>query len=118
MTASYSRRVAYDEGLAERVREIVSARAGVVEKKMFGGVCWMIGDHMGCGVLGDELFVRHDKEETDAVMREPHTRRFEMRGGRVMSGFVVVAPEALGDDADLARWVDRGADYAATLPPK
>lgn len=109
--------MAYDETLAARVRELVMARDGATEKKMFGGIGWMIGGNMACGVIRDSLMVRHDKAETPDLLKEPHTSRFE-GNGRVMTGFLVVAPEGVETDAELARWVDHGAGFAASLPPK
>jgi TfoX/Sxy family transcriptional regulator of competence genes len=109
--------VAYDETLAERARQVLSAREDVVERKMFGGIAWMVAGNMACGVLGDELVVRVGPDDTDKALAEAHTRPFEM-GGRTSRGFVLVAPEATADEADLAGWVDAGADFAASLPPK
>lgn len=110
--------MAYDEGLAERVREIASARPGVVERKMFGGLAWMVGGHMACAVMGEDLLVRIDPEETAEACREPHVGEFGRPGAKPMRGFVRVEAEGLAEDAELARWVDRGAEWAASLPPK
>jgi TfoX/Sxy family transcriptional regulator of competence genes len=84
--------MAYDEELAARVRELVMARDGATEKKMFGGIGWMIGGNLACGVTRENLFVRHDRAETEELLKEPHTARFE-GNGRVMTGFLIVAPE-------------------------
>ena len=111
--------MAYDERVAERVREVIQARAGVTERKMFGGVGWMIGGNMACGVMSsDQLIVRIDPDETEEAIREPHVSEFGRPGSKPMKGFVLVAPEGFADDADLARWVDRGAARASELPPK
>ena len=111
--------MAYDEQLAERVREIIHARPGVTERKMFGGIGWMIGGNMACGVMSDDvLVVRIDPDEIADALAEPHTSEFGRRGSKPMKGFVLVAFEALADDAGLARWVDRGAARAAEMPPK
>jgi TfoX/Sxy family transcriptional regulator of competence genes len=110
--------VAYDEALADRVRDVVAARAEVSERKMFGALAWMVGGHMACGVLGDELLVRLDPEEAERALAEPHVRQFASAQGRAMTGFVVVEPAGIADDASLAAWVDAGADRAASLPPK
>jgi N-acetylglutamate synthase-like GNAT family acetyltransferase len=109
--------MAYDEALAERVRSIIGARDAVVERKMFGGVAWMLGGNMACGVLGDDLAVKMSPEDAERALAEPHTRPFEMTG-RPARGFVVVSGAALAGDPELARWVDVGADHAASLPPK
>ena len=111
--------MAYDEQLAERVREVVSARPGVTERKMFGGLGWMVGGNMACGVMSTGgLLVRIDPDDVADACREPHVHEFGRPGARPMRGFVIVEPEALAADGDLARWVDTGADRAASLPPK
>ena len=107
--------MAYDEQLAERVRTLLGA--GATERKMFGGIAFMAGGHMACGVLGDELMVRLGPELADAALDEPHTRVMDMTG-RPMRGFVVVTPAGLASEEALAGWVRRGEAYAASLPPK
>ena len=109
--------MAYDETLAARVRELVMAREGATEKKMFGGIGWMIGGNMACGVIRDSLMVRHDKAEREELLKEPHTAPFEGNGRR-MTGFLIVEPEGVQTDDELARWVEHGAGFAASLPPK
>jgi hypothetical protein len=109
--------MAYDEALAERVREIVSLRSGLSERKMFGGIAFMLSGNMACGVLGEELIVRLGPEEGERALGEPHTRAFDFTG-RPMRGFVVVGPEGIADAEELAGWVDAGADFAASLPAK
>ena len=110
--------MAYDEALADRVRDVIAIRSGMTEKKMFSALAWFVGGNMACGVLNDELLVRLDREEAERATAEPHVRPFEPAKGRRMGGFVVVAPEGIADDEQLARWVDCGADHAASLPPK
>lgn len=109
--------MAYDTELAERVRAIIAARQGVTERKMFGGIAWMLQGNMACGVLGDEVIVRLSVEQTDRALAEPDTRPFDMTGRR-MRGFAVVGGQQIAQDAELARWVDAGADYASSLPAK
>jgi TfoX/Sxy family transcriptional regulator of competence genes len=109
--------MAYDEALAERVRSIIGARDAVTERKMFGGIAWMVGGNMACGVLGEDLAVRMDPEDVERALTEPHTRPFEM-SRRTAKGMLIVAGEALAGDTELAGWVDAGADQAASLPPK
>jgi TfoX/Sxy family transcriptional regulator of competence genes len=109
--------MAYDEALAERVRAVISLREDVVERKMFGGIAWMLAGNMACGVLGDELIVRLAPEEGEKALAEPHTREFDFTG-RPMRNIVMVAPAATAEDSELAGWVDAGADFAASLPPK
>jgi hypothetical protein len=109
--------MAYDEALAERVRAVVSLREGVTEKKMFGGIAFMVGGNMACGVSGDELMVRLDPDEAEKALSEANVRVFDMTG-RPMRGWILVGPEATAADDELAGWVDAGADFAASLPAK
>jgi TfoX/Sxy family transcriptional regulator of competence genes len=110
--------MAYDEALAERVRAVISLREHVTEKKMFGGIAFMVGGNMACGVSsGSELIVRLDPEETEKALAEPGVRPFDMTG-RPMKGWLLVEPAAIEADEQLASWVDAGADFAASLPPK
>jgi len=111
--------MAYDERLAERIRELIGVRPGVVERKMFGGLGWMIGGNMAVGVMREtELVVRIEPDETEAACREPHVHEFGRPGRKPMRGFVLVEPAGVEDDGDLARWVDVGAARAASMPPK
>jgi hypothetical protein len=109
--------VAYDEDLAERVRELLSLRESVNERKMFGGIAFMLAGNMTCGVLGEELIVRLGPEEGERALAEPHTRGFDFTG-RPMRNIVMVDPRGIATDEELAGWVDAGADFAASLPPK
>jgi TfoX/Sxy family transcriptional regulator of competence genes len=110
--------VAFDEGLAQRIREVLSARSDVEDKQMFGGIAFLIGGNMACGVIGDELIVRMERDDAARLLEsEPGTREFDMTG-RPMRNWVMVAPEATADDGDLERWVRRGEEFAAGLPPK
>jgi TfoX/Sxy family transcriptional regulator of competence genes len=109
--------VAYDEDLAERVREQLSARPDVTERKMFGGIAFMVSGNMAVGVSGDELMVRLDPAESEKALSEEGVRVFDMTG-RPMKGWILVSPERTADQAGLSEWVDAGADYAASLPPK
>ena len=109
--------MAFDEDLAQRVRDLLSARADVSERKMFGGIAFMVGGNMACGVLGEDLIVRLDKEESEKALAEDGVRPFDFTG-KAMKGIVYVSPERTSDDAALAEWVEAGADYATSLPPK
>jgi TfoX/Sxy family transcriptional regulator of competence genes len=111
--------VAYDEGLAERVRDVIGARPGVTERKMFGGLGFMVGGNMACAVMSTGgLIVRLPPDEVEAACAEPHVGTFGREGAKPMTGFVLVEVEGVAEDADLARWVDAGAERAASLPPK
>jgi TfoX/Sxy family transcriptional regulator of competence genes len=109
--------MAFDEGLAERIRGVLDARSDVDERKMFGGIAFLVGGNMACGVMRDDLMVRMEPDAAAALESEPGVRRFDM-GGRPMKGWLLVAPEATADDGDLERWVRRGEQFAASLPPK
>ena len=109
--------MAYDEGLADRVRELLSARAGLSERKMFGGVGFMVEGNMAVGVHGDELIVRLDPADAERALGETGIREFDLTG-RSMRGWVFAGAEAIGDPAGLRSWVEAGADYAASLPQK
>jgi TfoX/Sxy family transcriptional regulator of competence genes len=109
--------VAYDEAFADRVRELVSARADASERKMFGGICFMIGGNMAVGVIGDDLIVRLDKDDAQRALAEDGVREFDFTG-RPAKGMVYVSSERTADAAGLAEWVEAGADYAASLPAK
>jgi TfoX/Sxy family transcriptional regulator of competence genes len=109
--------LAYSEQLAERIRVALAQRDGVTERKMFGGIGWMIGGNMAVGTAGDDLMVRLDPDDGDRALQEPGARLMEM-GKRTMRGFLAVHAQVIADDAELERWVARGADYAASLPPK
>ncbi len=109
--------VAFSEDLAERVRDLLGARADVSERQMFGGIAFMVAGNMACGVLGDELIVRLDRDESEKAVAEDGVRPFDFTG-KPMKGIVYVSTELTDDDTGLAEWVDAGADYAASLPPK
>jgi TfoX/Sxy family transcriptional regulator of competence genes len=109
------RAVAYNEELAERVRAIVADRTDVEEKKMFGGLTFMVAGQMCCGVLKDDLVVRIEPGEFDVLVAQPHVRPFDFTG-RPMQGMVYVDHGGLADPEALRRWVQRGADYVAAHP--
>ena len=108
----------YDEDLANRVRELMAGEAGVIEKKMFGGLAFLIGGHMSVAASGQGgLIVRVDPDETDALLAKPHARPFEMRG-RQMQGWLRVDEEGVRTKRQLEPWVKRGVTYARSLPAK
>jgi TfoX/Sxy family transcriptional regulator of competence genes len=109
--------MAYDEALADRVRDLLAARAEVSERKMFGGVAFMVAGNMACGVLGEDLIVRLGEDEAGSALEEDGVRPFDFTG-RPMKTTVYVSPERTSEDAGLAEWVEAGADFAASLPPK
>jgi TfoX/Sxy family transcriptional regulator of competence genes len=110
--------MAYDERLAERIRGALSERADVTERKMFGGIAWMLGGNMACGIMGgDELLARLGPDGADDALDEAGTRPAVM-GERTMKGYVVVAADAIASEQALRGWVDRCAAFAESLPPK
>jgi TfoX/Sxy family transcriptional regulator of competence genes len=109
--------MAYDEALAERIRRLVS-ESGLTEKKMFGGLAFLVGGNMAVAASGQGgLLVRVDPDESDALVETTSARPMEMRG-REMAGWLRVASDDVGDEDDLKAWVDRGVGYARSLPPK
>ncbi|HEX3976754.1 MAG TPA: TfoX/Sxy family protein [Solirubrobacteraceae bacterium] len=100
--------MAYDESLAARVREVLAARADVSERRMFGGLTFMVAGEMCCGVNGEELIVRLDHKESERAVHEPHARPMDFTK-RPMRGFVTVELEGL-QGAELNRWVQRALD--------
>jgi hypothetical protein len=110
--------MSYDEDLANRMRELMADEKGVTEKKMFGGLAFLIGGNMAVAASGKGgLMVRVDPEDTDALMAKPHARPFEMRG-RAMDGWLRVDDEGVKTKRQLEPWVKRGVAYARSLPPK
>jgi TfoX/Sxy family transcriptional regulator of competence genes len=112
--------MAYDEGLAQRVRDVIDGRPGVVERKMFGGLAWFVGGNMGCGIYRDDLMVRLPPEEAASAWEQPGAGPFNPggEGRKPMSGFVIVDASVVAEDAELASWVDDGLAFAASLPAK
>jgi TfoX/Sxy family transcriptional regulator of competence genes len=110
--------MAYDEEIAERIRERVEGEPGLREKPMFGGLAFLMNGNMAVSASGQGgMLLRVEPASTDSLIDEPHVRRFEMRG-REMNGWLRVDSEALEDDDDFDRWVRLGVDYARSLPPK
>jgi hypothetical protein len=110
--------MAYDEVLAERIRELVEGEPGLTEQKMFGGLAFLIGGHMAVAASGQGgLMVRVNPDDTEALIARPHARSFEMRG-RAMQGWLRVDAEGVRTKRQLEPWVKRGVAYARSLPAK
>lgn len=110
--------MAYDEDLADRIRELLADESGVTERRMFGGLAFLVGGHMAVAASGQGgLMVRIDPEATDALLAKPHAEPFEMRG-REVQGWLRVDSEGLRTKRQLAPWVTCGVAYARSLPPK
>ena len=109
--------MAFDEGLAERIRTELANRNDITEKAMFGGLSFLLNGNMSVGVIKDDLVVRVDPEQNDDLLKLPHARPMDFTG-RPMRGWIFVAPDGLSEDEDLRAWVKRGVDFAEALPPK
>ena len=108
----------YDEDLANRIRALIADAPGVTERKMFGGLAFLVGGNMSVAASGQGgLLVRVDPDQADDLLRKPHARPFEMRG-RPMDGWLRVEAEGVHTKRQLAPWVKRGVAYARSLPPK
>jgi TfoX/Sxy family transcriptional regulator of competence genes len=110
--------VAYDEDLAERIRALTLNEPGIAEKRMFGGLAFLINGNMAVSASSQGgILLRVDPDETNALLRKPHAEPFEMRG-RSMQGWLRVDPEGLRTKRQLEGWVARGVAYARSLPKK
>ena len=109
--------MAYDEGLAQQIREVLGEQPGLVEKKMFGGVGFMVHGNMACGVHKDALIVRVGPEGYEKALARPHTRPFDITG-RPMKGWCMVTSDGYESDDALKGWVQQGVDFALSLPAK
>lgn len=107
----------YSQSLAQRVRDVLCGRSGVEERKMFGGVGFLLNSHMLVGVWKDSLVVRLGRDVAEAALREPDVGPFDITG-RPMGGWVLVAPAGLEGDDQIRSWVDRADRFVRTLPPK
>jgi TfoX/Sxy family transcriptional regulator of competence genes len=110
--------VAYDEELADRIRELLGAESGLIEKKMFGGLAFLIGGNMAVAASGQGgVLVRIDPAQSDQLVVTTNARLMEMRGRR-MKGWLRVDPDEVRTERQLAKWVKLGATYARSLPAK
>ncbi len=110
--------MAFNDELATRIRKRLGKRPGLTEKRMFGGLAFLLHGNMCCGVHGQEMIVRLDPEDTNRALKQPHTRVFDLSGGRPMKGWILVQPPGLARSDGLAKWVTTSLKYAASLPPK
>ncbi len=109
--------MAYDENLAQRLREVFEGEAGVTERKMFSGLAFMVNGNMCCGIVGDKLMVRVGAEQYDETVRLPYAHPMDFTG-RPMKGMLYVEPRGVDSEGKLREWVDRGMKFVTTLPPK
>jgi TfoX/Sxy family transcriptional regulator of competence genes len=109
----------YSEPQAARVRKELASRPGLTEKEMFGGIAFLLGGNMAVGVHGEDLIVRVDPARTNALLREPGAKPFDLSGSRgPPAGWLLVAPSGYRTDSALRTWVARGTAYASSLPKK
>jgi len=109
--------MAFDESLAGRIRDALARRKNVEEKKMFGGICFLLNGNLLVGVWKDSLIARLGPDEGEAALREPHVRVFDITG-RPMRNWVMVEPDGVEDDDQLQKWIDRAGKFVWTLPGK
>ena len=109
--------MAYDERLAERIRAILTTEEPVTERRMFGGIAFMIRGNMAVGIIRDDLMVRVGASAHDHALAQPHVRPMDI-AGRPSRGMVFVGPAGTASDPDLERWVRSGAAFATSLPAK
>jgi hypothetical protein len=109
--------MAYDPILNERMRALLAHTPGLAEKKMFGGVGFMINGNMACGVIGNDLIVRVGPQSYAQALAQPHVKVFAFTG-KPMQGWVMVEPPGVASEHDLQAWIEQGTSFAACLPPK
>lgn len=109
--------MAFDEGVAQRLREIFEGRSGIVEKKMFGGIAFMHSGNMCCGIVDDVLMARVGADAYDSALDRPNTRKMDFTG-KPMKGFVYVDPPGFTEDKQLREWVDLCQAFTSSLPSK
>jgi TfoX/Sxy family transcriptional regulator of competence genes len=109
--------MAFDSNLAERIRKQLAQQKGLTEKKMFGGIGFLLNGNMCCGVLGAEVIIRLDPEQTDKALTNKHTRIFDF-SGRPMKGWIFVGTQAVETESDLKHWLQIGLKYVKSLPTK
>jgi TfoX/Sxy family transcriptional regulator of competence genes len=109
--------MAFDESLAERIRMVLDADPALTERKMFGGLAFLLHGNMSVGIVGDELMVRVGPDAYVGALAHPHAREMDFTG-KPMRGYVYVDVDGCAEDDDLAAWIDRGLDFAGSLPPK
>jgi hypothetical protein len=109
--------MAYDDGLAERLRNVLMDTPNIGERKMFGGLAFMLNDYMFVGIIGENLMARVGPEQYESALNKPSVTQMDFTG-KPMKGYVYVLPAGIAEDDDLTYWVDLCASFVKTLPPK
>ena len=109
--------MAFDEVLAARIRDVLGGIDGLSEKRMFGGIAFLLNGNMCCGVHGDDVILRVDPASAEDAVRKPHVRVFDMTG-RPMKGWLLIGSDAVASDEELRAWIGMGVDFAGSLPAK
>ena len=109
--------MSFDDGLAERIREVFQNRHDVAEKKMFGGLAFMISGHMCCGIIGEKLMLRVGAGQYDELLQKKHASAMDFTG-KPMKGMLYIEPEGIAEDQNLSQWIGKALDFVSTLPPK
>lgn len=109
--------MAFDDGLAARIADVLCEEVGLESRKMFGGIAFMLDRHMCCGVVGSDLMLRVGPEAYDDALREPHARPMDFTG-KPLRGMIYVAAEGIAEEPELAAWIARGVQFVRSLPPK
>ena len=109
--------MAYDESLADRIRHALGRKKGIEEKKMFGGLCFLLNGHMLVGVLKISLIARVGPEQGDDALLEPHVKKMDITG-KPMKGWIMIEPEGVAEEAAVKEWVQRAVKFVGKLPAK
>lgn len=109
--------MAYDEILADRVGALLKGKRSIIRKKMFGGLCFIVNGNMACGVEKNKLVVRIGPDSYEKFLKQKYVRKMDFTG-KPLKGFIYVMPEGLRRSDSLAKWVDRGIQFAQSLPKK
>ena len=109
--------MAYSEKLAERINSILKGKRGIVQKKMFGGICYMYKDKMSVGIVKDDLMIRVLPEKYDEYLKKPHVRKMDFTG-KPLKGFLYVGSQGIKTERQLSKWIDVGLEFAVKSPPK
>lgn len=109
--------MAYNEKLGSRITKLLQSQKGIVEKKMFGGIAYMMKNKMFCGIIKNDLMVRVLDNKFDELLKKPHAREMDF-ANRPMKGFLYVSPDGIKTDKQLMKWIEFGIEYVLNSPPK